>query len=931
VERTDRRTFLSSGAKAAATLAAAGALSAVDASASGADIPAAATDATATSGGSQAPKALTVNGLVAPVGIDPDDVYFAWQLDDARRGARQSAYQVVVSRPGLPGKVWDSGKVRSDEQAFIPCRAPHLEADTAYAFTVRTADAAGHWSPTASGTFVTGLRQADWRAQWLSPGPAGPVDESYTYLRTVVHPSGSPVVRAIAYVAAAHKYQLHVGGRLAGAGPSFSYPDEQYVQATDVTHLVRAGRPTVLGVLHKWYGPGQGRPASSPGVLLQLSVHHADGSREVFGTDGTWRQHAAEWLPGAPRNTEGDFTENIDGRLAPLGWDRPEYDDTPWTPTPVIGPAGTAPFTALVAQRTAISEEVVRPVAVHTLASGAVVADFGKVYAARPRVRFTSGVAGRPVNLYVGYLLDRDGSVSTTHGTQGTDLSFSYVQRDGDQVFLPYTFLGWRYLQIDDPGEPLGAGDIAALARHATMPEHVALATFASSAPMLDKVWELCTHSCLYASHEQFVDTPTREKGQFLWDSANDSEAVMRAYGEQNLTWQALRDFHRSQRRYFPNGLFNTVYPNGDGARALAEFGERYPEWLWRYYLATGDRATVAAHYPAVRNLANYVATSIDPATGLVTSLQSGGTDAGSNFIDGPPAMLYGYDTNVAAVTTTNMLSVNVFRRATQMADLLGDTAGQAAMTAAATALTTAVNAHLLGSGGVYIDGLRADGTQSTHASQQANALALAYGVVPSASVAAVGRHVASLAIRSGPPHGLELARAYSAAGLDAELVRALTDPHHAGYAHIVAVGGTFTWESWTPSDLNGDSMSHGWGSSLLVAIHEALLGVVPAGPRSFDVSPPTGGLTAARGSFPTVAGRASVDWRRRGGRLSVAVELPPNTVARVHLPAASAGRVTESGHPLHQAPGVESVTTAHGVTTVAIGAGRYSFSSPVS
>ena len=32
---------------------------------------------------------------------------------------------------------------------------------------------------------------------------------------------------------------------------------------------------------------------------------------------------------------------------------------------------------------------------------------------------------------------------------------------------------------------------------------------------------------------------------------------------------------------------------------------------------------------------------------------------------------------------------------------------------------------------GVFVDGLRADGTQSPHASQQANAFALAYGVVP--------------------------------------------------------------------------------------------------------------------------------------------------------------------------------------------------------
>ncbi len=57
-------------------------------------------------------------------------------------------------------------------------------------------------------------------------------------------------------------------------------------------------------------------------------------------------------------------------------------------------------------------------------------------------------------------------------------------------------------------------------------------------------------------------------------------------------------------------------------------------------------------------------------------------------------------------------------------------------------------------------------------------------------------------------------------------MVRTLTDASIPGWAHVVAAGGTFTWEVWRPSDLVGDSMSHGWGSSALVAMQETLLGV---------------------------------------------------------------------------------------------------------
>ena len=91
-------------------------------------------------------------------------------------------------------------------------------------------------------------------------------------------------------------------------------------------------------------------------------------------------------------------------------------------------------------------------------------------------------------------------------------------------------------------------------------------------------------------------------------------------------------------------------------------------------------------------------------------------------------------------------------------------------------------------------------------------------------------------------------------------VVRTLTDTSVPGWAHIVAAGGTFTWEVWRPSDLIGDSMSHGWGSSALVAMQESLLGVSfwspnPTARCRVSVAPPSAGLSQASGSVPTVAG----------------------------------------------------------------------------
>jgi len=918
MDRIDRRTFLTTGLKAGAALAVAGgAADALDSAGSAsATVP---PDRGAPGG----PSRLTTTGVADPVGVDPDGVEFAWQVSDTRRGAVQGAYRVVVSGPGRsPSTVWDSGTTTSSEQAFVPYGGPPLQGDTTYRWSVRTADGDGRWSPTATGAFTTGLRDTDWTGLWLRPGPVDPGLEEYTYLRTTRTLPAGTILRATAYVAAAHKYRLWVNGAERDSGPSFCFPDEQYYQATDVTRALVAGRPNTIGILHHWYGPGRGRPTSAPGLLVQVSVEYTDGHTVTIGSDGTWRTLRAEWLPAPQRNNDcGDFVEWIDARMTPLGWAEPGFDDRGWTAAAVRGPVGTAPFTGLFAQRTRISEGAVSPVSLRVLPTGSVVADFGKVYAGRPTVAFRHGVDGHTVPLHVGYTLDPDGAASTTHNTQGTDLSFSYTQRDGAQTFEPYTYLGFRYLQIDDPGESIDTGQVVLLARHATLPDG-APATFTSSEPVLDAVWEMCAHSGLYVSHEQFVDTPTREKGQFLWDASNSSQTVMRTFGDHNLTWQALRDMARAQARYWPTGQVNEIYPNDDGPQNYPLFTAVYPEWVWRYYLSTGDRATVVQLFPALLRLADYLVGTEDAATGLISG-QPMSTNGDNQF---------GYDYSTVADATLNILAVNAHNRIGQMAALLGEAPVASVQARRSQSLLAAVNARLVTTGGLYCDGLQADGRQSAVSSQLANLAALAYGVVPPDRVPTVARYVSSLDISVNPDHGMELLRALHLGGRDADVVRLLTDPSFPGWAAILKAGGTFTWESWTPSDLIGDSMSHGWGSSALVVIQEVLLGATPApapdgGPPTLvTVSVPAAGLSRAAGTFPSPAGPYAVDWDASPGRLRLTVSVPPNAGAHCRLPAASPSQVREGGLPVAHAPGVQPVSSGEGSVVVAVGAGRYSF-----
>ena len=707
------------------------------------------------------------------------------------------------------------------------------------------------------------------------------------------------------------------------AWPSFSYPDEQYARAVDLTGAVAGGRASAIGVLHRWYGPGQGRPRSAPGLLLQLSLWYHDGRHVVVGSDADWHEQPAEWLPSPQRNSDcGDFVEWVDGRAHPQGWSSPGYDDSSWTAATVIGPAGSAPFTRTYAQRTAIRESPVLPVSLHTVAGGAAVADFGAVYAARPRVEFTQGQPGRTVSVRAGYLLDPDGQVSTLHGTQETNLSFSYIMGSGRQAFEAFTYFGFRYVQIDDPGQPLGRSQVVAITRHAAMPD-VPPATFSCDSRMLNAVWRLNARSCLYCSHEQFVDTPTREKGQFVWDAANESEAVMRAYGDQNVSWQGLRDVARGQARYWPDGRVNAVYPNGDGARDYANVHGALPRVAVALLRVDGRLGYRGAALP-LGDASGGLAVVGAPG-GHRAALRPGRHQQRRSRLRLRPLRGGGHGKQRPLG--------QCFQPGGPAGRPRGDAAGAAAQQARAAQLAAAVNGVLRRSDGIYIDGVDADGTQSGHASQEANALALAYGVVPAAERAAVGHYVAGLGIDLAPNHGLELLRALAAAGMTDAMVHTLTDASIPGWAHIVAAGGTFTWEMWQPSDLIGDSMSHGWGSSALVAMQESLLGVSlmepnPDGTVRALVAPPSAGLSRASGSVPTVAGSVAVSWQRRSGGVGLEVTVPANASAIVRLPATKPSSVREGGVPAGEAPGVAVFSAEPGVAVLSVGSGTYRFTS---
>ena len=119
--------------------------------------------------------------LTDPLGIGVTKPRLSWILTSARRGERQSAYQVLVASSAESlakqnGDLWDSGKVESDESAHVEYAGKPLTSRTRCYWKTRVWDKDGKpgaWSKSALWTMGL-LQPTDWQAQWIDAAPLPP-------------------------------------------------------------------------------------------------------------------------------------------------------------------------------------------------------------------------------------------------------------------------------------------------------------------------------------------------------------------------------------------------------------------------------------------------------------------------------------------------------------------------------------------------------------------------------------------------------------------------------------------------------------------------------------------------------------------------------------------------------------------------------------
>jgi hypothetical protein len=139
-----------------------------------------------------APSELTVGDRSRPLNVEGAP-QFGWMPSSSRGDDFQTAYQITVSQGG--DTVWDSGKVESSDQSYVPYGGPALQPGTSYEWSVRTWDSDGTASAWARAAhFDTGLADGDWSgAAWIRRVTTGnDFTDDYTLARRQVTIGASP-------------------------------------------------------------------------------------------------------------------------------------------------------------------------------------------------------------------------------------------------------------------------------------------------------------------------------------------------------------------------------------------------------------------------------------------------------------------------------------------------------------------------------------------------------------------------------------------------------------------------------------------------------------------------------------------------------------------------------------------------------------------
>ncbi|MDR1600832.1 MAG: family 78 glycoside hydrolase catalytic domain [Tannerella sp.] len=451
----------------------------------------------------------------------------------------------------------------------------------------------------------------EYEAQWITDEHIKPSNmKNYVdnippspLLRKEIH-IGKKIAGAFYSISAQGLYEASINGRKVGSqvlAPEFTdYDSHLQFQTFDVTGMIEPGI-NVLGAMladgwyvgARWAHPNRGGYGHFRKFIGQLLIFYEDGTKEIIGTDGSWKMH-----PQGPVREASLFGgETYDASYEHKGWDRAGYDDNSWRSVSV-SPGGTHNLCAQTNEPLAVIQKI-KPVAVHKIGHNKYIFDLGQNMVGWVRLNIPYN-PGQTLRFRYGEWLYDDGSLYTDNLRGAKQIDLYRPAGEATVSWEPrFTYHGFRYVEVDGLTRTPQADNLLG---HVIASSSPVASTFECSDADLNRLWSNIRWTLWGNLTSVPTDCPQRDEREgWMADAQVFSQTAIYNLDMAGFYTKWARDISDSQ---LPDGRFPNIAPHDGTWRDLfnapgwADAGVVIP---WRMYTNYNDRNILERHYESMK------------------------------------------------------------------------------------------------------------------------------------------------------------------------------------------------------------------------------------------------------------------------------------------------------------------------------------------
>lgn len=884
----------------------------------------------------QASAKLTVTKLTcnyqSGLAVTQGDIRLGWQMTSDTNGDKQTAYQITVFENVTNKKVYNSGKVKSDQSQLIalPKLTPNAhgyywqvsvwdakgkEADSIHRQYIRVVPASlgGKWIGAISkkaanlpeGRFSNSVFKKDeFKQKWAN---VDTLSAKSIIMRKEFTAKKRKVTDAVAYVCGLGHYELKLNGTKVGDAefaPLWSeYDKTVYYNVYDVTSLIADGGNAISVLLGNGFFNVQRLDRYSklqtsfgaPQLMFRMDINYDDGTQQTILSDTDWKY---DFSPITFNSIYGG--ESYDARLVQDGCCKAGFNDSKWRKAVIVeGPKGT--LTPQTVQPVKIMErygikswnripadslEAASKSTKREIAPSVFVADMGQNLAGFPEIT-VKGRRGQKVTLLVAEKLTRQGACDQRQ--TGRQHYYEYtLSGNGEETWHPrFSYYGFRYIQVEGAvpeGEhnPDNLPVLTKLNSCFIYNSAEEVSSFECSNPLFTDTHRLIERAERSNMQSVLTDCPHREKLGWLEQDHLCGPSLLYNYDMTRYVPKVIRDITDTQKQ---DGMVPTTAPQ------YVSFGNLFddsPEWgstliilPFMYYGMYGDSTLITNNYTAMRRYVDYLTSRAD--NGIVSH------GLGDWYDYGPWRAGFSRNTPIPLVATAHYILD--LRLVADAARMTGNKADAEKYSALAEDVAKSFNREFY----------KPDSCMYGTGSQASNALPLCLGLAGKNKQAVLKSLVDDIKahgnrLTTGDVGNRYLFQTLAATGLNELLYTMLNHYETPGYGFQLKHGATTLTEQWDPRQ--GTSQNHFMMGQIDEWLFNTLGGIqnMPGthGMRHLLIAPTlVGDLQFVKASTVSLYGKIAVYCTKT----SLTVEIPVGSDATVVLPNGERKQVGSGKH----------------------------------